>query len=255
MTGPRNGATIANGAMVNRSDSATRPRAADGEMLKNSEPASASVTRLSPAMASAWVRERNENADRGRGRRGGWSVRQAGTGGKSVISRQGAGRGALKATTVRDEGTGMSDLSNLLGDVYGDHSSPDAAPVRHEPTAAQRAPEWSSESQLDRAFDGWVPGEPPAAREDDLAAALAAALTSAAPAPVAPPTLMAQVAPVELPQPSAGWATGAAPAPVVTAPAMVTAPATVTLWQPGDDDIFPMGKVKVGKAKASRRKK
>src|SRR3954466_12962168 len=50
MAGPRNGATMANGAMVRTNDSATRPRAALGEMLKNNEPASAKVTRVSPAV-------------------------------------------------------------------------------------------------------------------------------------------------------------------------------------------------------------
>ena len=63
----------------------------------------------------------------------------------------------------------MSDLSNLLGDVYGEHS-PDAAPVRRELSAEERAPEWSADSQLDKAFAGWVPGEPPSAAEPDLTA-------------------------------------------------------------------------------------
>jgi hypothetical protein len=73
MAGPRKGATTANGAMVSTSDSATRPRAADGEMLKNNEPASAIVTRASPAMASAWVvasREKGEGPNRAPDRRG-----------------------------------------------------------------------------------------------------------------------------------------------------------------------------------------
>jgi len=144
----------------------------------------------------------------------------------------------------------MSDLSNLLGDVYGDHS-PDAAPVRRELSADQRAPEWAAESQLDRAFEGWVPGEPPAAsRPDDLTAALSAALAAPAPAPAAAvhdsvpmPTLAAAPVAPALESPAA-WTTSApAPAPtVVTAPTMVTAPATVTMWSPGDDDIFPMAK-------------
>ena len=146
----------------------------------------------------------------------------------------------------------MSDLSNLLGDVYGDHS-PDAAPVRRELPAEQRAPEWAAESQLDRAFDGWVPGEPPtAARPDDLTAALSAALAAPAPAAPAPapapaapaydavpmPTLAAAAPAVEAP---AAWTTSAAPSPA-PAPAVVAAPAAVALWSPGDDDIFPMAK-------------
>src|SRR3954471_19771071 len=50
MAGPRKGATMANGAMVRTNDSATRPRAAFGEMLKNNEPASAKVMSVSPAV-------------------------------------------------------------------------------------------------------------------------------------------------------------------------------------------------------------
>src|SRR3954463_12435305 len=63
MAGPRKGATTANGAMVRISDSATRPRAALGEMLKNSEPASASVTRASPPALIRWARASFENGD------------------------------------------------------------------------------------------------------------------------------------------------------------------------------------------------
>src|SRR5438874_4384015 len=50
MSGPRKGATMANGAMVNTNDSATRPRAALGEMLKNNDPASARVMSVSPVV-------------------------------------------------------------------------------------------------------------------------------------------------------------------------------------------------------------
>lgn len=55
MAGPRNGATTANGAIVRSRERATRPRAASGEMLKNSEPARAMVTSASPPMLRAWV--------------------------------------------------------------------------------------------------------------------------------------------------------------------------------------------------------
>jgi hypothetical protein len=47
--GPSTGATTANGAIVSRRYAATRPRAADGEMEKNRDPARAMVTRVSPA--------------------------------------------------------------------------------------------------------------------------------------------------------------------------------------------------------------
>jgi hypothetical protein len=143
----------------------------------------------------------------------------------------------------------MSDLSNLLGDVYGDHP-PDAAPVRREPAAHERAPEWSSESQLDRAFDGWVPGEPPTSAGSDLTDALAAALAPSAPAPepVPMPTLAQALseAPVA---PRSAWTASSAPAPApAPAPMTVSAPAASGFWSPGDDDIFPM-------AKGSKKKK
>jgi hypothetical protein len=140
----------------------------------------------------------------------------------------------------------MSDLSNLLGDVYGDHSDPDAAPVRREPAAGERAPEWAADAQLDRAFDGWVPGEPPTGRSDDLTSALAAALTPA-PAPEAVPMPTVAQAPAA-PAP-ASW-TSAAPAAAVAAPVMVTAPASSSFWSFGDDDIFPSSK---GGKKAKKR--
>lgn len=163
----------------------------------------------------------------------------------------------------------MSDLSNLLGDVYGDHRSADAAPVRHEPSADLRAPQWADESQLDRAFEGWVPGEPPTeSRPDDLTAALAAALAAPTPAPTpapapapAPfydavplPSLAPAPAPLVPVQAAAPWTTsapGPAPAPA-PAPVIVSAPAAVTMWSPGDDDIFPMAK---GGRKVKAKKK
>jgi hypothetical protein len=92
----------------------------------------------------------------------------------------------------------MADLSHLLGDVYGD---PDGPPVRHEPSAAARTPsvpDWAGDDVLDQAFSTWTPGPPADAPDaertimepvgasvpldDDLAAALSAAL-AAAPAP------------------------------------------------------------------------
>jgi hypothetical protein len=102
----------------------------------------------------------------------------------------------------------MADLSNLLGNVYGDDA--DGEPVAAEPVAAHRdgappaleatgrAPAWADESVLDAAFANWTPGPPldaPAAERavfspavdpasapplpDDLAAALSAALVGA----------------------------------------------------------------------------
>ncbi len=180
----------------------------------------------------------------------------------------------------------MSDLSNLLGDVYGDQHSPDAAPVRREPAAAQRAPEWSSESQLDKAFEGWVPGEPPAARQpdpagDDLSAALAAALSAdrigvapSQPAPAPAPAPAQARLPEPAPMPTLAhtladlgeartetWtAPVAAPQPAAPAPQPAAYPAApaapVAAWSPGDDDIFPLGRGgKKSKAKAAKAPK
>jgi hypothetical protein len=174
----------------------------------------------------------------------------------------------------------MSDLSNLLGDVYGD-STPDSAPIRREPAASERTPEWASDSRLDRAFSGWEPeshfpfdqdvATPKApAVDDDLAAALTAALSEAAPpvaaaawAPPAPPApefappafsapapapvvvpvppVAAPAPPAPAPIPRAGWTASPTPAPtqVVSAPMSVPQP---TMWSPGDDDIYPGSK-------------
>ena len=110
----------------------------------------------------------------------------------------------------------MSDLSNLLGDVYGDHS-PDAAPVRREPAATERS-----------------------ASDFDLTAALSAALTEPASAPVAMPTVDLSAAEA----PAAGWAvSGGVPTmPSMSVTAPVPAMAGARLWVTGDDDIFPSSK-------------
>jgi hypothetical protein len=88
----------------------------------------------------------------------------------------------------------MADLSNLLGDVYGD-----PAP---EPVPAPEPPAWADESRLDEAFADWTPepleavvakapssspSSPSAPLDDDLAAALSAALADAPRPPVAAP--------------------------------------------------------------------
>jgi hypothetical protein len=107
----------------------------------------------------------------------------------------------------------MADLSDMLGDVYGDDAEGER--VAPEP-GAQRgdgpppAPAWAEESVLDAAFANWTPGPPldaPAAERDvfaphvdpasaaplpdDLAAALSAALVGAPPGEIAviPPAL------------------------------------------------------------------
>lgn len=108
----------------------------------------------------------------------------------------------------------MADLSDMLGDVYGDDAEGER--VAPEPGAqpgdgSPPAPAWAAESVLDAAFANWTPGPPldaPAAERDvfaphvdpasaaplpdDLAAALSAALVGAPPgeiAVIAPPAL------------------------------------------------------------------
>lgn len=124
----------------------------------------------------------------------------------------------------------MSDLSNLLGDLYGDSQNPDGPPVRHEPAAADRT-EWSAGHS-----------------DDDLAAALSAALAeplaAPSPAPVAAAPVMPEVpvAPVAEAPASAlpNWTS--APASVeMPAPAPIAAmPAAPRLWLRGDDDLLPV---------------
>lgn len=138
----------------------------------------------------------------------------------------------------------MSDLSNLLGDLYGDSRDPDGPSVRHEPAAADRT-EWSA-----------------ARTDDDLAAALSAALAEppAAPAPApAPAPAMPEVttiadyvapAPASTPAPVAQQWTSAPESVEMPAPAPVaTMPAGPRLWLRGDDDITPI----VGGAKKKRK--
>src|SRR5687768_3770722 len=66
----------------------------------------------------------------------------------------------------------MSDLSRLLGDVYGpepetpatDEKAPVDAPPGAEPaqatTLSGALPAWAEETVLDEAFANWVPGPP-----------------------------------------------------------------------------------------------
>lgn len=159
----------------------------------------------------------------------------------------------------------MSDLSNLLGDVYGAPSR-DEPPARREPAADERrrefdhrAPEWSSESRLDKAFDGWVPGEAPTGGEQ-LAEALAVDVPrpqAPAPAPYQAPAPMqyqaptpmhqapmaqAPMAPAPAPAPRPAWTAPPSAPPAPLKEMAVVAPAPARSWLMGDDDIFPAGK-------------
>jgi hypothetical protein len=159
----------------------------------------------------------------------------------------------------------MADLSELLGDVYG---GADDAPVAHEPAAADRAPtppSWADDQHLDQAFADWTPGPSadahPAEHEvvatssapldDDLAAALSAALAAApahdaeievpaAPAPPPPPPVAAPApAPEAFSRPDAS--PGDLPALENVVPATPAPVVAAAKWQPSDDDILPRG--------------
>lgn len=132
----------------------------------------------------------------------------------------------------------MSDLSNLLGDVYGD-ASPDGPPVRREPAASERSSEfaveassWSSQSSLET---------------EALASALATSAQAPAPVEVAfapaPQAATLVEAITEIAPARAPWT-----APIdltVEAAPLVRELASVGAgrsWVPGDDDIIPSGK-------------
>ena len=112
----------------------------------------------------------------------------------------------------------MSDLSNLLGAVYGSND-PDGPSTRHEPSAADRAAQAPAPPRID----------------DDLAAALSAALVSSTPeASVGMPAPVAPASPTTY---------APAPAPVAAAPEPAYTPsysAAMPSWSAGDDDIFPV---------------
>jgi hypothetical protein len=168
----------------------------------------------------------------------------------------------LKSTTARDENLDMSDLSNLLGAVYG-NTDPDGPPVRQEASASERM-EAASWGQHVVAFET----QAPSVNDNDIASALSAALMDSAPvsapapvfdAPAPVVSLIETPAPAPAPQPAmAAPVSMAAPAPstwsnaaTVMAPP-VAAVAPPRLWIFGDDDIFPGGKSKSGSKKGRR---
>jgi hypothetical protein len=122
----------------------------------------------------------------------------------------------------------MSDLSQLLGDLYADEN-----PV-------PKAPAWSSDEALDDAFASWVPGpaEGAAAAEHSIVAGALDDTTS----PVAPIV-------------DDDWAAMTAPAPL---PALaVDEPATTAAfmrWSPSDDDILPSRRAKARFSLSLRRR-
>jgi hypothetical protein len=102
----------------------------------------------------------------------------------------------------------MSDLSQLLGDLYADE-------------APTRAPEWSSEEALDEAFASWVPGpssDAPSAERSIVADALGQ------PAVQPVPTV-------------SDWALDTAP--LAVEPVAEPVAERSSRWHPNDDDILP----------------
>jgi hypothetical protein len=122
----------------------------------------------------------------------------------------------------------MSDLSQLLGDLYADE------------TPVPRAPEWSSEEALDDAFASWVPGpaEGAAAAEHSIVAGA----FDGAPAPAAPVA-------------DDDWAAMTAPAPLPS-PVMDDSAMTASFmrWSPSDDDILPSRRAKARFSLSLRRR-
>jgi hypothetical protein len=141
----------------------------------------------------------------------------------------------------------MSDLSRLLGNVYGDDAPATDAPATFDEAVPTRAvaklPEWADEDVLDEAFAHWVPGPPadaPAA-ERSMLTELAADTIPAAPtaAPAAEPAFAQPVVEIDdsshddLYQPMIDPLLAA-----VTAQAAIEH-AVSRGWQRGDDDILP----------------
>jgi hypothetical protein len=123
----------------------------------------------------------------------------------------------------------MSDLSQLLGDLYAApvppaHTGGPVAPAAGSPA---RAPSWSSDEALDAVFASWVPGP------DDAA-------------PAAERSVVAAVTDVpSVDAPDAAWLHDTAPVAAGFEPEAEPAGcdgerfAAAIRWSPADDDILP----------------
>lgn len=115
----------------------------------------------------------------------------------------------------------MSDLSQLLGDLYADDNPP-------------KAPAWSSDEALDGVFSTWVPGQQecaPAAEREIVAGVATAPSTW---------DLDEEHATALAPKP------GLALEPEVAAAAVAVITRT---WDPRDDDILPVRRAKRGRGR------
>jgi hypothetical protein len=162
----------------------------------------------------------------------------------------------------------MSDLSKVLGDLYGGDDEPSVAPPRN---FRAEAPEWADDDRLDEAFSSWTPGPPPEAHameremsfvidtpalpaahlDDDLAATLSAALVDAGsdngevdlPVASAPayslPALSEDPATMSFPDGFPVAPAGPAMAELMTEVVPVSQPEPARPWSRADDDILP----------------
>jgi hypothetical protein len=78
----------------------------------------------------------------------------------------------------------MSDLSKVLGDLYGGDDQPSVAPPRN---FRAEAPEWAAEERLDEAFSDWTPGPPPDAPAAEREMSVVIDAPRAPPPPPPPP--------------------------------------------------------------------
>ena len=106
----------------------------------------------------------------------------------------------------------MSDLSQLLGDLYADD------------TPVAKAPEWSSDEALDDAFSSWVPGPADGATAAERSIVAGAIDVE----PVAAP-----------PMEDEDWVRESAPVMAPVDPAEPFASLSPLAWSPSDDDILP----------------
>jgi hypothetical protein len=176
----------------------------------------------------------------------------------------------------------MPDLSEMLGDVYGEPEEPASSTP-----SSESSPEWADDEHLDRAFAEWTPGpgaDAPAAERGmfapsqpapathlahDLAAALSEAVLAESSSddehdshvepiavPAATPERVATNAFADLERPAVVEADIEAEAAIETEteaePAPIPVPVHKAGWQRSDDDILPTGKAAKGGVRLPR---
>jgi hypothetical protein len=166
----------------------------------------------------------------------------------------------------------MSDLSKVLGDLY---ESGDATTTPEHAEFQASAPAWADEDRLDEAFSQWTPGPPadapaaeremsivldmpevPAARlDDEMAAAMNAAL--AQPAPEVHVAAWETSAPESVPayRPEPAYEPAPALMDLDMTSVFDTAPTAFATWQRTDDDILPGPSGRVPRARKEKQVK